>query len=796
LSFVNLGKRFKLRPLSKKLIKKMKRSLLILGLFLLGVGQAFSQNYYYYSTTGTSAPFNWEEDGATASITTLIAAPANDVLSASQTIPFSWSFYGQTVSTYKASDNGYITFDATATKSLPNSVTLPDTNRLVAPRNAIFAFWTDLNLQAASSPIPPSVISWTYGTAPNRVHVIEWAYAAKTGTAVGNTNFVLFSIRLYEAGGFDVVHTDDNISLNNALIGVQNSDGTLADMVNGSPYLSAPNSTGTGSNATDLVYNFKYGVQPKNDAAVINPFVATNNTLYRRTVPTFVVGDNTISITGVISNHASVPMTSVTVNYNVDGGAVQTQKLSGLSIPNNGGTLAFSHNSQYTAANAGFHNIKIWLSGVNDSFSEVETYDTTTEQIFVINGGTNNLLIQPLLECSTGAWCGFCPNGHISMKNEQTNYPDVIGIDYHWDDLMATTTSIDISNTPSFNNGFPSIMVNRILFPSVAPYLAVANSSPNDNATLDQIVAQVSNNISSIPVSLDILTKSWNPATREISFTVTGKFADYAGGDIRLNAFIVEDSLRGPDIESIEQGATGAQEGWDQHNYYSSTESGNGVATSASDLWTEPQYMIGYVHNNVARQALTGDWGITLPGYDGTNQVITPNTTFSKTFTTTLPAQVNVDYSKTVKTPDATAFHSTFSGYGYNKPESIRLVAFISNYNANDPTYGEVLNACQQPLLGWSAGIATYNANVDKISLYPNPASNSANVEYTLAKATDLTIEVYNVMGQKVQTVLSGNQVAGKHNLTIDASNMSNGLYFVSFISNGAKTTKQLMIQK
>ena len=769
----------------------MKRSLLILGLFLLCVGQAFSQNYYYYSTSGTSAPFSWYKNGGTATAATLIAAPNNDVLSASQTIPFSWSFYGQSVSTYKASDNGYITFDATATKSLPISVSLPDTNRALAPRNAIFAFWTDLNLQSANASIPPSVISWTYGASPNRVHVIEWAFAAKAGTAIGNSNFCTFSIRLYEAGGFDIVHTVDNVSLNNAVIGVQNAAGTLADMVNGSPYLSAPNSSGV-----DLVYNFKYGVQPKNDAALINPFVSTNNNLYRRTVPTFDKGDNSISITGLISNHASAAMTSVTVNYSVDGGAVQTQKLTGINIPNNGGTLAFSHSSQYTAGAVGFHNIKLWLSGINDSFQEATTADSATEQIFVINGGTNNILLQPLLECSTGAWCGFCPNGHICLKNEETNFPDVIAIDYHWDDLMATPTSIDLSNTPTFNNGFPSIMVNRLLFPVASPYLAIGNSSPNVNANLDQAVTQVTNNSSSIPVHLDILTKSWDPATRTINFTVTGKFADYAGGDIRLNAFIVEDSVRGPDINSIEQGAAGAQEGWNQHSYYSSQEAGNGVATSTSYLWTEPQYIVGYVHNNVPMQALTGDWGINLPGYSGTSQVIAPNTTFTKSFTAKLPAQVNVDYSKTIKKPDATDFHSTFPGYGYNKPESIRLVAFISNYNPNDPTYGEVLNACQQPLLGWSAGVGKYNANIDGISLYPNPAANSANVEYTLVKASDLTIEVYNVMGQKVQTVSSGNQVAGKHTLTINASNMSNGLYFVTFTSNGVKTTKQLMIQK
>ena len=477
----------------------MKQSLLILGLFLLCVGQAFSQNYYYYTSTGTSAPFNWNKNSNTATATTVMAAPSNDVLSASQTIPFSWSFYGQTVTTYRASDNGYITFDGTATKSYPNSRALPDTTATV-PKNAIFALWTDLSLlslAANSTAIPPSIISWTYGTAPNRVHVIEWSYVTKQGVAFSFTsNYLLFSIRLYEAGGFDIVHTVDVAAINNAVIGVQNSTGTVGDMVNGSPFLGAPNPTGTGANAADIVYNFKYGVQPPIDYSVINPSISTSNSMFRRTVPTFINGDNSVSIGGIIANNGSLPMTSVTLNYTVDGGTVNTKKLSGISVPNNGGNLAFS--IPYTASGAGkFHTIKTWLTGINDTFT-AKVADTTSEQIFVINGGTNSLTMRPLVEYMGGAWCPWCPNGHAEVDFEIQNNPNVVALSWHYADKMSIPADYTITGAYAAP-GYPSIMVDRKLYTGQAT-IAYGNAGVNDNPNLDAAVNQEANNSSSIQI--------------------------------------------------------------------------------------------------------------------------------------------------------------------------------------------------------------------------------------------------------------------------------------------------------
>src|ERR1700731_2984315 len=105
----------------------MKKTLLILGMFMLTLGTAYSQ-YFIVNKVGTTSDYNFN---GTTGVTTLLAGSGttaiNDVLSASTSLPFAFSLFGNPVTSFKASDNGYITFDATATTSNPNHVTLPST---------------------------------------------------------------------------------------------------------------------------------------------------------------------------------------------------------------------------------------------------------------------------------------------------------------------------------------------------------------------------------------------------------------------------------------------------------------------------------------------------------------------------------------------------------------------------------------------------------------------------------------------------------------------------------------------
>jgi hypothetical protein len=62
-----------------------------------------------------------------------------------------------------------------------------------------------------------------------------------------------------------------------------------------------------------------------------------------------------------------------------------------------------------------------------------------------------------------------------------------------------------------------------------------------------------------------------------------------------------------------------------------------------------------------------------------------------------------------------------------------------------------------------SAGVNNLDDKQD-VDVYPNPYSNNVAVNYTLSGGEKITIEVYNMMGQKVLTVINGEiQNAGEH---------------------------------
>ena len=59
-----------------------------------------------------------------------------------------------------------------------------------------------------------------------------------------------------------------------------------------------------------------------------------------------------------------------------------------------------------------------------------------------------------------------------------------------------------------------------------------------------------------------------------------------------------------------------------------------------------------------------------------------------------------------------------------------------------------------------------------------------------------VSLSVYNVMGQEVATLHSGNMTAGNHTVTWNASNMTSGMYFVRAESSNGVAVQKVMLMK
>lgn len=90
----------------------------------------------------------------------------------------------------------------------------------------------------------------------------------------------------------------------------------------------------------------------------------------------------------------------------------------------------------------------------------------------------------------------------------------------------------------------------------------------------------------------------------------------------------------------------------------------------------------------------------------------------------------------------------------------------------------------------------SYKETVSKISQnYPNPFNGVTRVDVSLTKQANVSLEVYNLLGQKVYEIPARNLGEGTHNFQINAAGLNAGIYTYSVIANGERTTRKMVIK-
>ncbi len=77
---------------------------------------------------------------------------------------------------------------------------------------------------------------------------------------------------------------------------------------------------------------------------------------------------------------------------------------------------------------------------------------------------------------------------------------------------------------------------------------------------------------------------------------------------------------------------------------------------------------------------------------------------------------------------------------------------------------------------------------------YPNPFNPSTTMRYGLPHKSQVSLMVYNNLGQLVSQLVSGEQEAGYHEVRFDASGLSSGVYFYRLVAENFVQTRKLLL--
>ena len=448
-------------------------------------------------------------------------------------------------------------------------------------------------------------------------------------------------------------------------------------------------------------------------------------------------------VSGSMINLGSQSLTSLILNYSVDGAAAVASVPQIVNVPG-GGCYNYSHPSPWNPSTPGWHTVKFWISDLNGNVDQDHSNDTLTTKIFTYADKPD--VHKVVIEEATGTWCGWCPRGTVYMDSISIVHPNttVLIASHGGSGTEPMLLSTYANGMSPLISGYPHILVNRLYANDPSSAFTLYNAHINDFGLAD--------------VSLSV---NYNAGSRQGVVTASITSAVDIDGDYRLACVYTEDNVTGTG-----NGTNSITGDYDQVNYYS-------IAWNNSNGTTPPASLRGAGH----------DWSnsanpvpATIMEYDFVARTIQGGFTGQ---TGSLPSTMTAGTTYTY------AFPAYTLPAGYNPANMKAHILLI------DATYGIHMNANSMPLI--SVGISDPATGNYTFSLSPNPAVDQINVNLNFKDRDNLNLVITDILGKVCYTNDLGTVLAGEHRLPVDISKLSSGTYFMTLIGNNGSATSKFV---
>lgn len=92
--------------------------------------------------------------------------------------------------------------------------------------------------------------------------------------------------------------------------------------------------------------------------------------------------------------------------------------------------------------------------------------------------------------------------------------------------------------------------------------------------------------------------------------------------------------------------------------------------------------------------------------------------------------------------------------------------------------------------------LALVPSTLDLAQNYPNPFNHRTSINFSLAKPGKVLLNVYDIRGRKLATLVDESKAAGDHTIEWDAGNLASGIYFYRILCDGTSSTRKMILLK
>lgn len=529
-----------------------------------------------------------------------------------------------------------------------------------------------------------------------------------------------------------------------------------------------------------------------------------------------VIGDN--QITGTFSNQGNDTITSIDVNWRVDGGSINTYNISGISVETYD-EYDFTHNTIWSNSTAHVtKNMEIWLSNPNGVTDEKTSNDSISlSDIYILS---ESVQTRVLIEHYTNAGCPPCASQNPVLEeltNTGDNHNKVAHIAYH-------TSGPGADPMYDFNNGYGqgSARASYYDISGVPTAVVSGNVYSGSPASITQaLLDQESSKYGLFKV------------TPELTFTNDSLYADislkalkgFSTGSIKVFVVLIEDM----EYETA-PGTNGEESFPNAMRYMLTGVEGEDIGLPNADQELNVECKMPYsseighdVQFIIFVQDVTSK--DVLMAYQIDEDFIPPRATFDPDDNTTnvkLDATLSVTFDELIRLlddteitdPDTLMFLRAENIDGNEVPFSTTIqegkvitltptnsLEYEKTYYFGYKEYIEDFSdvAVKQDFITFTTEIATNISeflNFDDLRIYPIPANEHVIIDMSLIGKKDVKVKIYNSSGQLVKLKDFGTSSEGYNNYRIELNKFNNGIYFISVNVGEETITKKIQITK